>query len=76
MRSAPVSNEVDESTTTLVGAANDAASGVAVTAGEAGDEPPAFSATTVNEYAVPFVRPVAVYVVVVVVPSNVLPEYT
>jgi hypothetical protein len=45
---------------TFVGATGAGALGVAVTAGEAGDDPPPFNATTVNEYAVPLVSPVAV----------------
>jgi hypothetical protein len=46
--------------TTFVGAVGAGALGVEVTAGEAGDDPPPFNAITVNEYAVPFVSPVAV----------------
>jgi hypothetical protein len=61
---------------TFVGAVGAGGCGVAVAAADAADVPPLFTATTVNEYNVPFVNPVAVYVVVVVVPSSVLPEYT
>jgi hypothetical protein len=61
---------------TFVGASGAAAFGVEVAAGEAGDDPPLFNATTVNEYAVPLVSPVAVYEVAAVVVSNVLPTNT
>ena len=59
-----------------VGAAGAGGWGVAVAALDAGDEPPPLRATTVNEYAVPLVRPVAVYDVAAVVVSSVLPTYT
>jgi hypothetical protein len=62
--------------TTFVGARGAGAFGVAVAAGEAGDDPPLFNATTVNEYALPLVSPVAVYDVAPVVVSNVLPTNT
>lgn len=60
----------------LVGAAGAGGCGVAVTAADAGDEPPLFTATTVNVYEEPLVRPVAVYEVVVEVPNKVLPLNT
>ena len=59
--------------TSPVGAAGAGGCGVALTAADAGDAPPAFVATTVNEYAVPLVKPVAVYVVAAVVVSSVEP---
>jgi hypothetical protein len=62
--------------TTFVGTVGAGGCGVAVAGADAGDDPPVLSATTVNEYAVPLVRPAAVYDVVVVVPKSVLPEYT
>jgi hypothetical protein len=60
--------------TTFVGVTGAGGCGVALTGADAGEDPPVLSATTVNEYAVPFARPAAVYDVVVVVPSSVLPE--
>ena len=54
----------------MVGAVNEGAVGITVTAFDAGDDPPPLTATTVNEYAEPFVNPVTVYVVADVVVSN------
>jgi hypothetical protein len=61
---------------TFAGALGAGGCGVAVAGAEAGDDPPALVATTVNEYSVPFVRPAAVYDVEDVVVNSVEPAYT